>query len=80
MDIIDHAWTSFEHDVMPADAGPLQRRAMRDAFYSGAMIVFTAMVATTAGDQKRAGRVFDGLKAEIDRYVADMIAAGKSKA
>ncbi len=35
-----HAWTTFEAAVIPKDATPGQRAWMKDAFYSGAWILF----------------------------------------
>jgi len=37
-------WASFEKDILPANAPPVQRQEMRRAFYAGSFGVLTAML------------------------------------
>ena len=37
---IDQAWRSYEAEVLPDGAGPGQRKALRNAFYAGALTLF----------------------------------------
>ncbi len=37
-------WGSFEREVVPDDAGPVQREEMRRSFYAGAFGVFCELI------------------------------------
>lgn len=41
---VERMWLSFEAAVIPATAGRIQRSAMRDAFFAGAIALFYTSV------------------------------------
>lgn len=56
--IVEAGWASFAHLVIAADAGPVQRAEMRNAFYAGAQHLW--------------GSIHNGLDPEAEPTDADM--------
>lgn len=51
MKLIERTWASYMADVMPKDAGALQIKETRQAFYCGAAVLFTAMTSELFFDE-----------------------------
>lgn len=64
MKTIEFNWKIFEREVIPPQAGDMQRGEMRKAFYAGA-ISGTLDAVSHCGDP-------DGGKAHQDRVIAEM--------
>lgn len=70
MNTIQQAWETFERDVVPKDAGRVQRTEMKRAFYAGA----TAALSVTSaigehGISEDAGvAILEGLHQEVIRF------------
>ena len=43
--MLKEQWESFNREVIPSDAGPIQREEMRRAFYAGAQAAFRGILA-----------------------------------
>ena len=80
MRTIQENWDSFQEKVVPKDAGPHQITETRNAFYAGAMVMFSSM--TDLGDRAlsdpaRMG-ILNGYVEEIDGYAKGVFkSAGK---
>jgi hypothetical protein len=68
-------WTSFEQNVFSPEIGPVQRREMRRAFYSGAAELFSVIMAmlepgedATDADLTRMSDLHD----ELERFKEDL--------
>lgn len=65
MAIIDE-WTSYDRDVVPADAGAVQREECRRAFYAGAWVCFCAVLgAIEPEDEAECERNLEALQREL---------------
>ena len=51
MKVIERSWRSYLASVMPKDAGETQIKETRQAFYSGAAILFTTMTSELFFDE-----------------------------
>lgn len=68
-------WTAFEQNVFSPEIGPVQRREMRRAFYSGAQELFSTILSMLeSGDDATEGDLtkMDDLNAELERFVEDV--------
>ena len=70
MKVIESAWKEFEKSVVPADAGPVQRNAMQDAFNAGATMMFMHL-AFTDGSEDECVAHMDDIHKEIMDIVAE---------
>lgn len=73
-DRIAIAWKSFSDATMPADAGPAQRKDMRNAFFAGALSYFVEMNKIAVSDGEPTA-------AEVDEIVGlyrELIAHGSA--
>ena len=80
---IDEQWALYERSVMSRQAGPVQRRETRAAFYAGAHAVFHGIIGMLDSDAEPTEAdlsKMDRLRAEIDaganKVLADAIHAG----
>ena len=64
MSVIENAWKEFEKQVVPANAVPGQREAMRDAFKAGASMMFMHLAAMD-GPEEQCVKHMDEIHAEI---------------
>lgn len=63
------AWDSFERDVIPRNAPPVQRSEMRNAFYAGAWSVIAELMGIDHGVPDEVGiAIMDGLHRECVEY------------
>jgi hypothetical protein len=70
-------WDDYDRTILPPEAGAVQRRETRRAFYAGAIHMFHTLVTNVSatGDDEPTAEdlaMMDRLKAEIDRYAADL--------
>jgi hypothetical protein len=72
MSILD-AWLSFEGDVIPLDAPPIQHVEMRRAFYSGAIAIlqFTEQIAEIP-DERAGMQMLERLHIEKRAFINEM--------
>ena len=74
MNTIQAQWASYEKNVMPDDAGPVQVRETRRAFYGGALAMFS-LLHEAGGHSNDAGvAIVDGLRAEVCDFARDVVA------
>lgn len=76
---IAEAWRSFE-EVLPEQAGPLQRKETRRAFYAGANALFHIMLENVSDDPEFTDQdqeLGDAVQAEFEEFVAD-VQAGRA--
>lgn len=79
MKIIEQEWLAFRRMVVPASAGPVQVEDVRRAFYSGAAVLFQAVVnKLSPGEEVQESdlAIFDSLNREIQEFAAEAIAGG----
>jgi hypothetical protein len=75
--MVGDAWDSYEKRVLPRTASLVQITETKRAFYAGAMTVFLGLIAniSESDDDTVATEdlaVLDGLKAELDEWVATL--------
>jgi hypothetical protein len=73
--IIETEWRNFAEAVLPVNASTVQHVEMRRAFYAGAVALFAALVTgMDPGDEPTEMDLakMDSIKAEFDRYEADL--------
>ena len=79
--LIEHGWISYLEQVVPKDASVGQVQATRQAFYSGACILFGAMLANLSEEQSEAGDVADAalmsaIQTELEEYGMKIVKKG----
>lgn len=71
---MNQGWESFERMVIPDDAGSIQRREMRRAFYAGAMVMLE--MCSSVGDpsisEDEGFAMLESWRKEGERFVAMM--------
>jgi hypothetical protein len=77
---IESAWIAYEREVLPANAGRVQRVETRRAFYAGALALFSSVMrglgpGTEATEDDL--RMLDGIQSELAQFARD-IAAGRA--
>lgn len=66
-------WKSFEHEVVPADAVPVQREELRRAFYAGAVSMFgLTMEAVASEDESECELNLLALDEELQAFPKDL--------
>jgi hypothetical protein len=68
---LERGWKSFEHAAIRPDASSTQRRAMRDAYYAGAMITFRTLTAEVSAGTDEPTPEDLCLMADIDAEIAE---------
>jgi len=63
--IIQAGWVTFEAMAIPADAPPIQREEMRNAFFAGCQHLFQLLLASSSGAELRA------IEIELSLFIAD---------
>jgi hypothetical protein len=67
---LERGWKGFERASLPEHASDAQRRAMRDAYYAGAMITFRTLTSEVSeGDEITPGDLY--LMADVDAELSD---------
>lgn len=72
--LIGAEWNQYRERVMPADAGPVQVKETRRAFYGGAAILLAIVVGNVSEGEAVADgdlEMMDDLKAELDQFLDD---------
>lgn len=64
-------WRAFQRWMMPPDASKEATEAMRMAFYSGAMHLFTTMM-LSGDDDKKFNQRFDAIRKELRDFDREM--------
>ncbi|TFH40740.1 MAG: hypothetical protein E4H01_16075, partial [Lysobacterales bacterium] len=79
MKLIERAWQSYRVNVVPHDAGEVQLKETRNAFYAGAAILFTTLTSETFLDDDGGGSIdptiddllkMEMIQEEIDEFGA----------
>lgn len=65
MKLLGRAWESYLSMVIPKDAGPVQIKETRQAFYSGATILFSILTSEQFFDEGEAETVDDLAKMKM---------------
>lgn len=66
-------WTSFNRQVVPPDASPIQREEMRRSFYAGATAMMGLMLTATAPENEQdCLDNLSALEAELDAHRLDL--------
>lgn len=69
--IIEDGWNSYLNHVVPKDAPPIQVKETKQAFYSGASVLFYKILNILDPGEEPTEKdlmVMDDIKAEIDRF------------
>lgn len=80
MKTVAELWQSYVDDVLPKNAGAVQRRETRRAFYAGAGAILGAVVSGLSEDPEPTNedvRALDTLHEELHAFARD-VAAGKA--
>lgn len=72
--MIEKAWEKYRQQVMPGNAGAVQIQETRRGFYAGALTVWHALLSLDDADADYVK--LDQIKADLDRYVSEIAAAG----
>jgi hypothetical protein len=71
------AWKSFEAEIIPSVAGAVQREECRRAFYAGAAVTFTLVIAATGPeDETECERLLEKLDDELKAFGVEMATHG----
>lgn len=70
--MIETVWKQFEQRILPEDAGPVQRRAMRTAFYGGAHSMFLAVMEISERPEDRGEALLQALHEELVAFAHSM--------
>ena len=65
MKLLERAWESYLSIVISKDAGPLQIKETRQAFYSGATILFSVLTSEQFFDEGEAETIEDMAKMKM---------------
>jgi hypothetical protein len=83
--LIEAGWIGLQTRWVPADAGPLQRAEMRQAFFAGALHLFSSVMQImdddrepTAADLRRMDQIEAELKAFEKELLAQLTVGGNS--
>lgn len=75
MGMVAEAWNSYERDVIPSGAPPVQRQETRRAFYAGARILLANLSASLDPDAEPTARDLvrlESIHQELERFLRDM--------
>jgi hypothetical protein len=70
MKTIAAEWREYNTTVLPSDAGAVQRRETRRAFYAGAhcMLTLIARITEATPDENTGGMMIEALNQELQRF------------
>lgn len=79
MNRIGAAWDSYQRQVVPTNAGTVQRMECRRAFYAGAEAVFGAILQLDPGEEATAAdlKMMGEVEAELTAF-ADAVRRGEA--
>lgn len=69
---IADAWSEFERMVLQSGVSDVQREEMRKAFYAGAIVAFSHLVATSNQSHDEAVELFECYSREIEAYGSEI--------
>lgn len=72
---VETAWLTYRHLVMPADAVPVQIQECRRAFYAGAQMLLTELLAMVSpGDEctEEDLQKMDQVQTELEQFSLDV--------
>lgn len=69
---IQQAWLGLEAKAIPPDAGQVQRKEMRRAFFCGAKAMLAETIEASDLPELLAMRVMSELNAELEQFLQDL--------
>jgi transcriptional regulator NrdR family protein len=77
MPVIQAGWESYLEEVIPKDAGPVQREECRRAFFAGAKIYHEAVRAIAADEvsEEQAERILQSVVDELAAFPLTLLRA-----
>lgn len=76
--ILNGGWESFQKDVIPPEAGPIQVLEMKKAFFGGAHVILATMLAVGDSDvpDEVGAQVLDSLHKELQAFAVGLVDNG----